>query len=286
MQDSHRTAVERFFDAHPINEDEILTKLRAKGLDLDSLSEAELQEFDQDHYGGTDAVDALAREANIGPALHVLDVCSGMGGPARWLAFRYGCRVTGVDLTQTRVDGATRLTRRVHLESTVRFVQGDATAMPFADATFDALISQEAWCHIPDKPALIAECARVLKPGARLAFTDIMVVGDLSPDDEARLLAGMTIPLPAKQAQYRELLEASGFASLQSTDLCSEWVVILRRRLEMYRSLRDTTVAKFGERRFQEYDAAYAHFVSLFSDGKLGGFRMSATHSTHAQVRA
>jgi hypothetical protein len=71
MQDSHRTAVERFFDAHPINEDEILTKLRAKGLDLDSLSEAELQEFDQDHYGGTDAVDALAREANIGPALRL-----------------------------------------------------------------------------------------------------------------------------------------------------------------------------------------------------------------------
>jgi ubiquinone/menaquinone biosynthesis C-methylase UbiE len=278
MQDSHRTAVERFFDAHPINEYEILAKLRGKGLDLNSLSEADLQEFDQDHYGGTDAVDALAREANIGPALHVLDVCSGMGGPARWLAFRYGCRVTGVDLTQTRVDGAMRLTQRAHLESRVRFVQGDATAMPFADATFDALISQEAWCHIPDKPALIAECARVLKPGSRLAFTDIMVVGDFSADDAARLLAGMTIPMPATLAQYLQILETCGFTSLQSTGLCAEWVLILRRRLEMYRSLRDTTVEKFGERRFQEYDAAYAHFVSLFSDGKLGGFRVSATH--------
>jgi ubiquinone/menaquinone biosynthesis C-methylase UbiE len=66
--------------------------------------------------------------------------------------------------------------------------------MPFPASNFDALVSQEAWCHIPEKDALIADCARVLKPARKIAFTDIMVVGEFSPADEQRLARGMKIP--------------------------------------------------------------------------------------------
>lgn len=206
MSNSHQAGVVGFFDTHPINEDEILTKLAARGANMDALTEIDLKDFDQDHYGGTDAVNALADAAGVRADHHVLDVSSGMGGPARWLAHRYGCRVTGIDLTTSRVEGAIRLTRRVGLDHRVDFKQGDATAMPFADAAFDAVISQESWCHIPDKRSLIAECVRVARPQSVIAFTDIVSLAPMDPEEERRLLAKMFIPRPSFVTEYTQLL--------------------------------------------------------------------------------
>lgn len=276
MTDSITADVIGFYDTHPINEDEIRAKLRARGMAPEAVTEQEMSEFDQDHYGGVEAVEALADAAGVLPGRHVLDVCSGMGGPARWLAQRHGCRVTGLDLTPSRVEGARRLTQWVRLDHLVDFVPGDATAMPFAAGSFDIVIGQEAWCHVPDKDALIAECARVLRPGGAIAFTDILTVGALSATDQSRLAAGMHMPRPATLGHYTELLTRHGFATEQTTDLSVTWQHILVARLEMYRSLRDTTVAKFGQTRFDEYDRAYAHFVGLFTQGILGGSRVVA----------
>jgi len=276
MSDSHHSGVIGFYDTHPINEEEILTKLAARGANLDTLTQGDLKDFDQDHYGGTDAVNALADAAGVRADHHVLDVCSGMGGPARWLAHRYRCRVTGIDLTTSRVEGATRLTRRVGLDSRVEFKQSDATAMPFADAAFDAVVSQEAWCHIPDKRLLIAECIRVVRPRSVIAFTDIISLARMDPEAERRLLAEMFIPRPSFVREYTQLLTEGSCAIEQSIDLSDAWIAILVARLEMYRSLRDTTIAKFGEARYLEYDRAYSHFVGLFVKRKLGGFRVAA----------
>ena len=276
MNESHAIGVVGFYDTHPINEDEILAEVTARGASIAALSEDDLKDFDQDHYGGTGAVEALADAARVRTEHHVLDACSGMGGPARWLAHRYGCRVTGIDLTLSRVEGATRLTRRVGLDHLVAFRQGDATALPFADGTFDAIVSQEAWCHIPDKRALIAESVRVARAGGMVAFTDIVSLADLGAEEEHRLMTGMFIPKPPFTEQYAGLLQERSCTIEQCADLSREWVDILVGRLEMYRSLRDTTVAKFGEARFLEYDRAYSHFVGLFADGKLGGVRVAA----------
>lgn len=280
MTDVPRSSVIGFYDTHPINEDEILAKLRAKGLDLDALTEAELCEFDQDHYGGLEAVQALADAAGIAARHRVLDVCSGMGGPARWLAHTRGCRVTGLDFTRSRVEGARRLTARVGLADRVDFVEGDATAMPLPDGAFDIAIAQEGWCHIADKAALAGEVARVLAPGGTLAFTDIVVVGDFTDTDAARLAATMKMPHLIPAPAYLEHLRASGFTDLQATDLSLSWQGILQARLQMYRSLRDTTVARFGEARHAEYDSAYTFFVGLFTEGKLGGMRLVARRGT------
>jgi hypothetical protein len=95
MHDTHRANVAGFYDTHPTNEDEILHKLSNRGLDLGRLTEEELKECDQDHYGGVEAVEALAEAAGIHGGQHVLDVGSGMGGPARRLAHKFGCRVCG-----------------------------------------------------------------------------------------------------------------------------------------------------------------------------------------------
>ena len=276
MNSTHASNVVRFYDTHPINEDEILAKLAARGTSLDTLTEDELKDFDQDHYGGVAAVEALAEAAGIRSGHHVLDVCSGMGGPARWLAHRIGCRVTGLDFTASRVEAAKRLTQRVGLDARVDFLHGDATAMPLPDARYDVLVAQESWLHIPDKAALVAQCVRVVKPAGTIAFTDIVIRSDLSAVEQARLAAEMHAPSIATAAQYADLFAANGWRITRQEDRSEDWQRILVERLAMYRSLRDTTVAKFGIARFEEYDRAYSHFVGLFTAGRLGGVRIVA----------
>ena len=278
MSADQKAGVIHFYDTHPINEDEILAKLSARGTSLDTLTEDELKDFDQDHYGGVHVVDVLAYKAGIRREHHVLDVCSGMGGPARWIAHRYGCRVTGLDFTASRVEAAKRLTRRVRLDHVVDFIHGDATAMPLPDSRYDVLIGQESWLHIPDKAALIQQCARVAKPTGTIAFTDIVVRATLTRGEEERLASEMHAPSIASVDRYERLLANSRWRVELRDDLSEEWKRILVDRLAMYRSLCDTTIAKFGEKRFLEYDRAYSHFVGLFVDGKLGGVRIIARH--------
>ncbi len=276
MTTTQRNGVIQYYDTHPINEDEILAKLKARGTNLDALTQDELKDFDQDHYGGVEVVDVLAARAGIKREHHVLDVCSGMGGPARWLAHRIGCRVTGLDFTLSRVESARRLTERVGLKALVDFVQGDATKMPLPDASFDVVMSQEAWLHIPDKAALITQCARVVKPYGALAFTDVVLRVPLSDAEELRMANEMQAPGVGPVSNYLNLLSQNNFAFESNEDLSAFWTGVLVKRLEMYRGLRDTTIAKFGEARFQEWDSMYSFFVGLFVAGKLGGARIVA----------
>jgi len=268
--------VVRFYDAHPINEEQILSALRARAIALDGLTEEILKDHDQDHFGGIEANDILAARAGVAPHHHVLDVCSGMGGPARYLAHRIGCRVTGLDLTESRYRSAIRLTERVNLDHLVDFRLGNALDMPFAEASFDIVIGQEAWCHVPDKPRLIAECARVVKPGGTIAFTDILRQALLQPEELERLQGGMAFPTLETFDGYGRLLAQCGCAVTVRDDLSEHWAQILVQRLAMYRSLEDDTVRKFGAEHFRKWDVTYAFFVGCFAEGKLGGGRFVA----------
>ncbi|MGH6914668.1 MAG: class I SAM-dependent methyltransferase, partial [Geminicoccales bacterium] len=185
-------------------------------------------------------------------------------------------RVTGLDITESRHLAAQRLTRLVGLEHRVDFRLGNALEMPFADQTFDVVIGQEAFAHVPDKPRLIAECARVVKVGGTIAFTDILRRKTLPPEVHARLRREMTFLTLETLDGYTRLLEAAGCAMIEREDLGELWSGILKRRLEMYRSLKDTTVEKFGEDHFRRWDDAYAFFVGLFGAGQLSGGRLVA----------
>jgi ubiquinone/menaquinone biosynthesis C-methylase UbiE len=265
-----------FYDTHPINEEQILRALEARGLDPERLTQAELSAHDQDHFGGLEANDALIALAGIGPQHDVLDVCSGLGGPARHLADRVGCRVTGLDLNAGRVAAACRFAQRVGLADRVRFEQGDALAMPFAPESFDVVMGQEAWCHVPHKPRLIAECARVLRPGGVFAFTDILRREGLAETEMARLSADMAFPDLESLAGYRRLLEANGCVVEHCDDLSPWWTRVLVDRLAMYRSLGADTARNFGQARSADWDAFYAFFVGLYEQGRLGGGRFIA----------
>jgi ubiquinone/menaquinone biosynthesis C-methylase UbiE len=271
MTDARVNDVERFYDFHPINARQILDAVAARGIASDAITEEVLQQHDQDHYGGTAATDRLIAEAAVRAEDVVLDVCSGMGGPARYLAWKTGCDVTGLDVTASRVGGATELTRAAGLSGSVRFVHGDALAVPFEDASFTLAIAQESFAHIPDKRRLLAECARVLRPAGRLVFSDILQRGNLSAEDQRRLFEGMTFSEIATVDDYAEQLRSCGMEVVRQVDLSAEWTRILVERLAMYRSLESQTVARLGREHFERYDRAYEHFVGLYRSGVLAG---------------
>jgi SAM-dependent methyltransferase len=266
-----------FYDQHPISAPQVLDALRRQGKVGARLAPEDLGELDHDHYGGRAAVETLARRAAITPGARVLDVCAGLAGPARVLAARFGARVAALDLNASRCAGGARLTRLVGLERLVRSVRADAQGLPFRRGAFTAVISQEGLLHVPDKGRVLAECARVLAPSGRIAFTDWIATPRLADNERARLGTWMAAVTIQGIEGYRALLSRAGFAGVEAEDLSAEWVGILQRRFAMYRSLRDDTVRRLGEARYAEYHQLYAFFVGLVEAGKLGGARFSAS---------
>jgi SAM-dependent methyltransferase len=267
-----------FYDGHPITAESVLASARERRAGAGRpLTADDLFDFDQDHYGGVGAVDALATRARIGRRSRVLDVCAGLAGPARFLASRRGASVVALELHPARAAGAARLTREVHLADRVRVVRGDARALPFARQSFDACISQEAMLHVDDKAAVLAGCRRVLVTGGRLAFTDWVGRPRLGDAERVRVWEWMAATNLQTLDGYRVLLGEAGFATIEAEDLSDEWRPILRRRLEMYRGLRQDAARRHGEDRFAAYLDVYAFFVKLVEDGKLGGGRFTAT---------
>jgi len=148
----------------------ILTALREAGTDLEALTRDDVASFDEQHGGGREATRELARLTGLRASMHVLDVGSGLGGPARTLAAEFGCRVTGRDLTEEFCRAAVMLTARVGLQERITFQHGSALDLPFEAASFDVVWTQGVLMNIADKARLFAEVYRVLRPSGRLAF--------------------------------------------------------------------------------------------------------------------
>ena len=148
----------------------ILTALQEAGRDLDALTRDDLASFDEQHDGGRESTRELACLAGLHEGMHVLDVGSGLGGPARTLAAEFGCQVTGLDLTEDFCQAATMLTARLGLQERVAFRHGSGLDLPFEDATFDVVWTQGVLMHIDDKARFFADVSRVLRPGGRLAL--------------------------------------------------------------------------------------------------------------------
>lgn len=152
--------------------------LRQAGVDPERATAADLKPVDEFHIGGAAATEELLAQVPLDPHMAVLDIGSGIGGTARLIAGRTGARVTGVDLTPEFVETATALTALVGMDDRVSFRQGSALDMPFDDASFDLATFIHVGMNIEDKRRLMAEAARVLRPGAHFAVYEVMRTGE------------------------------------------------------------------------------------------------------------
>jgi len=189
----------------------ILEALQNAGKDIHALTRRDISSFDEFHIGGIAETRNLAQLAGLRAGMRVLDVGSGLGGPARTLADEFGCYVTGIDLTAQYCRAAEMLTARVGLADRVKFECGNATKLPFANDSFDVVWTQFAGMNIEDKAGLYDEFRRVLKNGGRLALHEIMS-GEVDGLHYPVLWADQaSIDFRRHPDQIRQLLRMRGF---------------------------------------------------------------------------
>jgi ubiquinone/menaquinone biosynthesis C-methylase UbiE len=212
----------------------ILAALEKAGKDLNRLTPEDLAPIDEFHIRGRAATLELARAASVDSTKRVLDVGSGVGGTARCLAREFGCRVTGIDLTDEYCRAAEMLAARIGLAELVDYRQGDATNLPFPEGFFDVVWTEHVAMNIPDKPRLYREMYRVLKPRGTLAIYDILAGPSgpvLFPVPWARTPEASFLVTPDG---LRKLLEESGFKVTNwsdTTDAARAWFVSLAEKI-------------------------------------------------------
>ena len=194
------------------------------------LMPLQLAAVDHFHTRGLAATAELAALAGITADVSVLDVGSGVGGPARFLAATYGCRVTGVDLSEAFVEAARYLTGRTGQRGQVSFETGSALELPFADGRFDVVLLQHVAMNIADRPRLYSEIRRVLRSGGRFATFDVVLKsGDPQyPVPWARTPATSFL---LTAAATREAIEPAGFRTLawqDDTEAAKAWFAQMR----------------------------------------------------------
>jgi SAM-dependent methyltransferase len=202
----------------------IMAGLKALGKDLNSLTQEDLAPADNFHSNGLAATRSLAQFARLPAGSRVLDVGSGLGGPARYLAATQQCDVTGIDLTPEFCEVANELSRLTGLAARTRFQVGNALELPFPDASFDVLWTMQMQMNIEDKRRLYAGFARVLKPGGRFVCQDICA-GNGEPID-------LPVPWASRPGQshlvgapaMRGLIGDAGLREISWRDVTAELV--------------------------------------------------------------
>jgi len=224
--------------------------LQGSGKNLDKLKTVDLSAIDEFHFRGRKATLQLAEQMKLNENASVLDLGSGLGGPARTLAEEYGCHVIGIDLTKTFCEVAGIMSNWVRLSEQTEFLQEDATNLSFSDNQFDAAMTIHVAMNIAAKDKMYEQARRVLKPRGIFAVYDILQ-GEggeaLFPAPWAR---ESSISYLATADEMKKLLSDAGFRILDvhdSTDESLDWLETRTAAKTQEKPVLVTTEILFGD---------------------------------------
>jgi arsenite methyltransferase len=234
------------------------------------------------HPGGTQLTHELAQRMGLGPHSRVLDVASGRGTSAFYLAETFGCEVVGIDFSEENTGRAQAAAAERGLAARVTFMPGDAEHLPLPDASFDAIFCECAFCTFPDKAAAAAEFFRVLAPGGQLGLTDLTKALGAAAELEG-LLAWIACIGDAQPADsYQAWLRTAGFEMTEQLDR-SECLVEMVRQVsgrlliaEVMTGLRKLDLPGFDPMQAKQFLAAASRAIA---QGELGYVLLLAAKS-------
>jgi len=255
----------------------IYNELRELGYeDGASLDVEALFPFDQYHLAGTDPVAAAIEPASIVSTSRVLDVGSGLGGPARYLAHRVGCHVTAIEIQRNVHEVALDLTVRCGLSDRVEHMCADFLDRDATNGSFEVLVSWFAFLHIPDRERLLARCRESLVPGGYLYVEDFHEIGKLTPIEREELRIDVGCEWLPSLELFGQQCEEAGFNSVQTVDLTPQFAVFAAGRVETLHNSWDRQVAVHGEDIVHALDRFFRVVHNLFASGHYGVGRVMA----------
>ena len=212
----------------------------------------------------------MANAAPLGAGMRVLDLGCGYGSTARYLAGNFGCRVTGVNISEKELELARSRGREAGLDDLLRFEYGDFHRLGYADASYDVVWSQEAFLHAADKNAVLMECMRVLKAEGSLIFTDITVARDTPDEDRAKIYDRVKSPDIWDLDDYRGALSKLGFTIAREEDwsqyVARSYAWVRERLVEQ----REALLSRVGAETVDGTVESLSFWVACANAGKIG----------------
>ncbi len=246
------------------------------GRDPDGPLDAELLwPFDQYHYDGVRAVDTMVRRLGLAGGQRVLEVGSGIGGPARRLAAVHGLRVTALELQPDLHALAQALTRQCGLAHTIDHRRGDVLDGVPPPGGYDAVVSFLTFLHIPQRAPLFARCRDSLAAGGRLGIEDFVGLRSLDGAEAEALAVKVQCPYLPTADGYRTQLEEAGFTAIEMEDLTVAWTAFTAARRDAFRASRERNVRVHGAGITDRLDDFYVTVAGLFASGAVGGLRIT-----------
>ncbi|MGA8074583.1 MAG: methyltransferase domain-containing protein [Candidatus Acidiferrales bacterium] len=231
------------------------------------------QDFGQTSWTTLEEFHEIASALELSRESHALEIGSGAGGCAIHFAQTVGCRVTGLDVNREAAQSAAALAESKALCNQVNFLQHDVSnGLPFESGTLDAIYSNDAFCHIPDRLSFLRECLRVLKPRARIIFSDALVITGALTNEEiaARTSIGHFLIVP--QGENERLLKEAGFQILRGDDTTPNAAAIAKRWHDARARRKIALVGIEGESNFSGLQRFLLCVHALTSEKRLSRF--------------
>ncbi len=257
--------------------DRVLTELQYLGKSEQApLSASELSPFDQLHYHGTESVDEAIRATGIIASSSVLEIGSGLGGPARHIAATAGAKVTALELQNDQNELASHLSARCGLAEKVAHVCGDFLTHEWSTLHFDVIVSWLALYHIPERNVLLERCYGLLQKGGYFFTEDLYARKEFTDSERSELATELFANCLPDYDTYLQDLKTAGFELVSCEEMSDDWAVFTRERLAAYRAQKARHIDVHGETVFTAMEHFYDVVVRHFSGGKLGGIRIVA----------